>query len=356
MSRIFIFVAMSLAASLGVRAQTVIDITNQAGTATCSYPTGPVTSSATPGHLQAQLTGAPTGSGCSTGGGGGTPSANFTFTSNGLTATFTDASTDAGGTISAWLWTFGDSGTATTKNPSHAYAAAGTYNVTLKVTDSVNSQTNSITKPVTVSNGTGGSCSTVAGDGTNGVNSFSQWIGSQTVFYFGSGANTGYQSVDVTSFNSSWFGTWPQSYGRQPVFPLPSGNYIAQKLTVPAGYFAGAPSNIYGQYYIGSSQNEGLVSMTISTKCGDFSNPANYPSTSTVVPGCYLNAGAAGNALTWSKSYGCKLSDGQTYYLNMISAYITNITPTGGTAASVCASGNCKIPLSNLGNFNTYQP
>jgi hypothetical protein len=35
-----------------------------------------------------------------------------------------------------WAWTFGDSGTAATQNPTHTYTAVGTYNVTLTVTDS----------------------------------------------------------------------------------------------------------------------------------------------------------------------------------------------------------------------------
>lgn len=361
MSRILIFAAMVLAVSLGAQAQTVIDITNQAGTATCSYPTGPVTSSATPGHLKAQLTGTPTGTGCSSGSSGGTPSANFTFTTNNLTATFTDTSTDAGGTINAWSWTFGDSGTATTKNPSHIYASAGTYSVTLTVTDSVNSQQSNITKSVTVNTGTGGSCPVIAGDGTQGVNSFSRWTGTQSVFYFGSGQGTGNQSADVTSYNSSWAispAVWPQSYGRQPVFPLPSTNYMAQQFSVPAGYFAGAPTNIYGEYLVGSSQNDALVSMTISTKCGDFSNPQT--SGSSVVSGCYIKNAQTGGFLMWSKSFGCTLTDGQTYYLNIINADITNVTPTGGTAASSmtsnCLGGSCRVPLSNQGTFNSYHP
>jgi hypothetical protein len=36
-----------------------------------------------------------------------------------------------------WAWDFGDSGTATTQNPTHAYTAPGVYNVTLTVTDAV---------------------------------------------------------------------------------------------------------------------------------------------------------------------------------------------------------------------------
>ncbi|MGN6312964.1 MAG: protease pro-enzyme activation domain-containing protein [Rhodanobacteraceae bacterium] len=91
--------------------------------------------------------------GGSSGGGGGTPSANFSFTTSGLTANFTDTSTDSGGTIGSHSWTFGDGGTSTAANPSHTYAAAGTYSVTETVTDSADGQQSSKTESVSVSSG-----------------------------------------------------------------------------------------------------------------------------------------------------------------------------------------------------------
>jgi photosystem II stability/assembly factor-like uncharacterized protein len=77
------------------------------------------------------------------------PVASFTFTTSNLTATFTDASTDSDGTIASRSWNFGDGATSTATNPSRTYAAAGTYNVTLTVTDN-GGATNAITKAVTV--------------------------------------------------------------------------------------------------------------------------------------------------------------------------------------------------------------
>jgi PKD repeat protein len=76
------------------------------------------------------------------------PVADFTFTTDCLTACFTDASTDDG-TIESWLWDFGDGNTSTEQNPCHTYAAAGTYTVTLTVTDD-DSLTDSTSKSVTV--------------------------------------------------------------------------------------------------------------------------------------------------------------------------------------------------------------
>ena len=97
---------------------------------------------------------------CTTGGGGNTnvpPVANFAVATNGLTATFTDSSTDSDGTIASRTWNFGDGGTSTATNPSRTYAAAGTYNVTLTATDNsgaMHSKTTAVT--VTAPPGGGG--------------------------------------------------------------------------------------------------------------------------------------------------------------------------------------------------------
>ncbi|HEU4662649.1 MAG TPA: protease pro-enzyme activation domain-containing protein, partial [Dokdonella sp.] len=83
------------------------------------------------------------------GGGGGNvaPVANFSFTTNALVANFTDSSSDSDGTIASRSWTFGDGGTSTATNPSHTYASAGTYSVSLTVTDNggaTNTKTSSV--------------------------------------------------------------------------------------------------------------------------------------------------------------------------------------------------------------------
>lgn len=45
-------------------------------------------------------------------------------------------STADGGTITSWLWNFGDGTTSTEQNPSHTYTSAGTYTVNLTLTSS----------------------------------------------------------------------------------------------------------------------------------------------------------------------------------------------------------------------------
>ncbi len=92
------------------------------------------------------------------------PTANFSFTTSGLTATFTNTSTDSDGTIASSAWNFGDSTTSTASNPSKTYAAAGTYTVTLTVTDN-GGATNTTTRSVTVSSGGGGGGATALSNG-----------------------------------------------------------------------------------------------------------------------------------------------------------------------------------------------
>lgn len=83
--------------------------------------------------------------------GTGTPTAAFTVATSGLTAAFTDHSTESGtGSLTGWSWSFGDGTTSTAQNPSHTYAAGGSYPVTLTVTDSTG-KTASTSQTVAVS-------------------------------------------------------------------------------------------------------------------------------------------------------------------------------------------------------------
>ncbi len=91
------------------------------------------------------------------GGGGNQPpvaNANGPYSGTAGTAiSFSSAgSSDPDGSIASYAWSFGDGGTSTLANPTHAYAAAGTYSVSLTVTDNVGA-TGSNSTTATISSG-----------------------------------------------------------------------------------------------------------------------------------------------------------------------------------------------------------
>ncbi|HWS26861.1 MAG TPA: M4 family metallopeptidase [Xanthomonadales bacterium] len=149
------------------------------------------------------------------------PVANFTSSASGLTVAFTDTSTDAGGSIASRSWNFGDSTTSTVANPSKTYAAAGTYTVTLTVTDN-GGLTATKSAAVTVSSGGGsaerlvnGNFDSITTSGNSGLGwsrtastgtSFNTLLAGQTnantggsYAYLGVNATTSTQTVDSSA-------------------------------------------------------------------------------------------------------------------------------------------------------------
>ncbi|MDG2538278.1 protease pro-enzyme activation domain-containing protein [Dyella jiangningensis] len=150
---------------------------------------------------------------------GGTPTANFSVVTNGLTATFTDSSTDSGGTISSHAWTFGDGGTSTATSPSHTYAAAGTYNVTETVTDSASGKTSSKTSSVTV---TSSSPSQLLGNPGFETGTASPWSMSASVLCSNSSCS------GETAHGGTWF-AWLDGYGQSHT------DTVSQQVAIPSG-------------------------------------------------------------------------------------------------------------------------
>jgi PKD repeat protein len=77
------------------------------------------------------------------------PSAGFNFSIDLLSVQFTDTSTDPDGSIVAWDWNFGDGTSSTEQNPNHTYSQAGSFTVSLAVTDDTGN-TDSISKNLSV--------------------------------------------------------------------------------------------------------------------------------------------------------------------------------------------------------------
>ena len=185
----------------------------------------------------------------SSGGGttGGTPVANFGFTTSGLTATFTDSSTDTGGTLSAHSWAFGDGSTSTATSPSHTYSAAGTFNVTETVTDSVSGATNAKTEAVTVSSGGGGGSSQLLGNTGFESGTASPWTLSSGVLCSNSTCS------GETAHAGTWF-AWLDGYGSAHT------DTASQSVAIPSG-----KSTATLQYYLHINTAETTTSTAYDT-------------------------------------------------------------------------------------------
>lgn len=89
------------------------------------------------------------------------PHASFTNSCSDLVCSFADTSTDTDGTLVAWHWSFGEGSSATGQSISHTYAEAGTYAVTLTVTDE-NGATDSSAQSLAIASSSAGTITLTA--------------------------------------------------------------------------------------------------------------------------------------------------------------------------------------------------
>ncbi|HZP65677.1 MAG TPA: hypothetical protein VFB32_05155 [Rudaea sp.] len=389
MQRFFVAAALVLSvAAVPALAQTTINITMPNNTS-CTYTTGPITSNATPGQLQATATSS-TGTGC----GGGTSTSAVSFGPASQLAASPTTISNTGGTstlsfqvVNATSCTGSISGAAGGSFPGGTSLCNGnctglkSFQVSLpanssQTTDNVYTVTascigsaggNPVTSQanVTVSHGVvQSSCPTIQSSVQGAT--YTQLTGNFTEIINFNNQNP--KVVDATSYNSIFQTTvWPGvSANNYYSLPLPTNKYISAQFTVPANYFtaANAPNPLYGYYGLNETGDQASVSLTISSTCGDFSSPSAQGST--VVAGCFgthnLPITPSSGVLQWNRTGSCVLTSGQTYYLNIIPANVTNVLPGGaGTATPVdtsgCVSGVCSIPLGNMqGTWQGYTP
>jgi serine protease len=155
------------------------------------------------------------------GSGGGALTASFSVSTSGLTANFTDSSSDtySGATITGHSWNFGDGTSSTATNPSHTYAATGSYTVTETVTDSQGHSANT-SKSVSVSSG-GGSSQLLGNTGFESGTA-SPWTMSSGVLCSNSSCS------GETAHAGSWF-AWLDGYGSS------HSDTVSQSVAIPAG-------------------------------------------------------------------------------------------------------------------------
>lgn len=163
---------------------------------------------------------------------------------------------------------------------------------------------------------------------------------------------------------------WPGSYGDISYISVPANKYLSMKFTVPATYFGTKP--VYSNISTGETSFSALLTFTLSTSPGDFSNPATNP-TSTVLPGCYNGSVKPDGGITWMNgpgagqpAKGCVIKNGGTYWFNAINADTTAVKPdgTGGAKSTstrvmnnlqktqYCPNKVCVNPI--LNGFGTW--
>jgi hypothetical protein len=365
-------------ASPATFSQTTLDITLP-GATVCSYATGSITNGSVPGHLQATATSS-SGAGCGSGSTGNvtfgpaspataspatlssnTGTSNITFQALNASSCTGAITPSVGATLNGGNATL-CSGTTACQNPvtvaatfdNESTTLAQQYNVTVTCTGP-SGQAPSTAVVTAQKKGvvTGGACFSVANDAGG---TFTQATALTTVTNFGDGSR---HTADPTSFDSAFLHAWPGLLGEQLLFNIPSAQFYSLAFTVPAGYSASHPqSDFYGLYSIGQSGYSVPVSMTISTKCGDFSNPVSGGGASSVI--CYgdkvKNNGFLQAWYVNGNGTSCNLVDGKQYFLNLINADITGVVPNGGgTAHSLsvqtkCPNNACANPVQIQGN------
>ncbi|HOY32267.1 MAG TPA: C25 family cysteine peptidase [Bacteroidales bacterium] len=115
------------------------------------------------------------------------PSADFSFTVNNSTVDFTDLSTNA----TTYSWDFGDGNTSILANPTHTYAASGSYTVQLTVNNGCG--TNTVSKNVVIN-----ATAVIEESSIENVNIFPNPASAHTVFF---SFEYLYEPVTITIFD-----------------------------------------------------------------------------------------------------------------------------------------------------------
>lgn len=143
------------------------------------------------------------------------PNASFTAQPDDLRVTVDAAnSSDPDGTIASYAWDFGDGGTDSGPTASHVYATAGTYTVTLTVTDD-DGATASTTRQVTANN--------------SPTAAFNETIDDLTVSFDGSGSSDPEGAIASYAWN---FGDGTTGTGATPSHTYAAGGDYDVTLTV----------------------------------------------------------------------------------------------------------------------------
>jgi len=234
-----------------------------------------------------------------------------------LTVNFSSAgSSDPDGTALTYSWQFGDGATATTANPSHTYASAGTYSAHLSVSDGTNT-TPATALTITATNAPGTNRPPVA------VASASATVGATPLSVTFSSA--GSSDPDGAALTYSWaFGDGTTSTAANPSHTYATAGTYSAQLTVSDGTNQTAataivittanvstgPVAVYGfdegtgttALDTSGNGNNGTVNMGGWTKTGKFGGALSFNGTSssvTVGDSAYLDLSVGMTLEAW---------------------------------------------------------
>jgi PKD repeat protein len=188
-------------------------------------------------------------------------SANVTSGDPPLTVFFTDQST---GSPTSWAWNFGDSGTSTSRNPSHSYSSPGSYTVSLTAANPGNSDTETKTNYINIPPQPNFSANLTSGNVPLTVNFTNQTIGTVSSYSwnFGDGGTSSVANPSHTYNSAGSFTVSLTVTGAGGTKTETKANYIVTT-------FAGPVANFYG------SPTSGTVPLSVSftnTSSGDISS------------------------------------------------------------------------------------
>lgn len=304
------------------------------------------------------------------------PIAGFTFNPNndcaGLPINFTNTSSGINGNTN-YLWDFGDGNTSTNENPSHTFAAGGSYTVTLTVENfpgcsNLSSQTVSTLEiPNALIAGDDGDGNTIncllPGDPTTQqtVDFINYTTGGTSYFWdFGDGnTSTDFEPshlyTSFGTFNVTMTATGPNGCTSSMTIQVIFEKFVSASLTLDITEYSGCTP-----HFLGSLQNLSVNATDYIWNFGDGTAP--YETNNVIPPNHFYNTpGTYTISLTASNS--CNSANATISPITIVGPPVAGFTPsiTNGCAPSTISFVNNSTgasPANNyswdMGNGNTY--
>jgi gliding motility-associated-like protein len=306
------------------------------------------------------------------------PTASFTFTPNNqcaaLPVNFTSTSTGVTGTTT-YLWNFGDATTSTQMNPTHTYAAGGTYNVTLTVTNfagctsTFNMTVTALTIPLVGISGNDGDgdtqyCLLPADPATTDVVVFSNTTTGATSYTW----NFGDASAPFTTSSNANFPHTYTSYGTYTVTMTatgPNGCTATATLTVIFERFVGA------SFSVPITQMSGCMPLTVTpvnasananTYVWNFGDATPPVTTNSPIPPTHIYLTPGIYTITLVASNSCNSATSTVSPIIVVGQPVVNFTatPALGCSPQIVTFSNTSTGAApannytwNFGNGNT---